>query len=93
MLRQDIRYALRSLWHSKGFTAVAIVCLGQASRKARAARPPAGRCSAAHYKLSPLVPISFGTVAAFLAVTALVASVVPALRATRVDPVIALCAD
>src|SRR5687767_4984332 len=28
MLLQDIRYAVRSLWHSKGFAAVAIVCLG-----------------------------------------------------------------
>jgi putative ABC transport system permease protein len=45
------------------------------------------------YKVSPLDPISFGSVAAFLAATALIASVVPALRATRVDPVIALRAE
>jgi putative ABC transport system permease protein len=45
------------------------------------------------YKVSPLDPMSFGAVAAFLVVTALVASLVPALRATRVDPVIALRAE
>src|SRR5215471_13777798 len=28
MLRHDIRYAVRSLWHNKGFVIVAILCLG-----------------------------------------------------------------
>ena len=28
MLFQDIRYAIRNLWHSKGFATVAILCLG-----------------------------------------------------------------
>jgi putative ABC transport system permease protein len=28
MLLQDVRYALRSLWHGKGFAVVAILCLG-----------------------------------------------------------------
>jgi putative ABC transport system permease protein len=45
------------------------------------------------YKVSPLDPLSFGAVGAFLVFTALLASFVPALRATRVDPVIALRAE
>ena len=28
MRLQDVRYAIRSLWQSKGFAAVAILCLG-----------------------------------------------------------------
>src|SRR5688572_30738322 len=28
MLAKDLRYAVRTLWHSKGFAAVAILCLG-----------------------------------------------------------------
>ncbi len=28
MLAQDVRYALRSLWHAKGFATVAMLCLG-----------------------------------------------------------------
>ncbi len=40
--------------------------------------------------VTPSDPLTFGAVMAFLAAIALVASVVPALRATRVDPMIAL---
>src|SRR6476646_6534286 len=28
MLLHDIKYSLRTLWHSRGFAAVAIICLG-----------------------------------------------------------------
>jgi putative ABC transport system permease protein len=42
------------------------------------------------YKVSPFDPFSFATVSAFLMAVALVASYVPARRAMRVDPVIAL---
>ena len=42
------------------------------------------------YTVSPFDPITFATVAAFLLAVALIASCAPALRATRVDPVMAL---
>jgi putative ABC transport system permease protein len=42
------------------------------------------------YNVSPFDPVSFGVVSAVLLLVALFASYVPALRATRVDPVIAL---
>jgi putative ABC transport system permease protein len=43
--------------------------------------------------VSPQDPMSFGAVSLFLAAVAFVASVVPARRATRVDPIISLRAE
>jgi putative ABC transport system permease protein len=42
------------------------------------------------YEVRPTDPITFLVVAALLAAVALVASIVPAYRATRVDPMVAL---
>ena len=46
--------------------------------------------STALHGIDPLDPVTFGAVAAVLFVVAMVASYVPARRATRVDPISAL---
>jgi ABC-type lipoprotein release transport system permease subunit len=45
------------------------------------------------HDVSPTDPITFAAVGAGLAVVAILASLVPAWRATRVDPVVALKAE
>jgi predicted permease len=45
------------------------------------------------FGVSPLDPLTFGGIAAVLAVTAAIACLVPAIRATRTDPMIALRYD
>jgi ABC-type antimicrobial peptide transport system permease subunit len=42
------------------------------------------------YRVSPADPLSIAAAALFLIVVAILASLIPALRATRVDPIVVL---
>ena len=55
-----------------------------------AAVPLAHTISTLLYGVSPIDPLTFGSVAALLAVVAIAACYVPARRATRVDPLVAM---
>jgi ABC-type antimicrobial peptide transport system permease subunit len=50
----------------------------------------AARAIAPHITVSPLDPLTFGVVIALVVLAAALAALVPALRATHVDPVVAL---
>ena len=45
------------------------------------------------FGISPIDPVTFGGAAVFLFTVAAIASVIPGLRATRIDPARALCQD
>ena len=92
----DLRYAIRSLVRQPTFSIVAVlarsmllVAVGTACGLAAsigATRVMAGLL----YNVSPLDPIVFTVVATLLASAGFLASLIPARRATRVDPVVAL---
>ena len=94
-LWQDLRYAVRTLRASPGLVvgrALRVTAIGLAVGLALAAG--AGRLLRSQiFGVSPLDPVTFVGVSALLAAVALLAAWLPARRAARVDPIIALQAE
>jgi len=80
------RGPIRAMVLGQGMSATAIgLGLGLAG-----ALPVTRVMGALLYGTSPTDPVTFGLVAVVLAATAAVACLLPAVRATRVDPIVAL---
>lgn len=80
---QDLHYAMRQLrgtWLSLTGTAIGVTCALVLARLIQSLL----------YQIPPRDPMTYVSVCAVLALVALLASYIPALRATRLDPMVAL---
>jgi putative ABC transport system permease protein len=92
-MMNDLRLALRSLLRSPGFLVTAVGSLAIAIGVAigmPVAMFSARLIGSLLYTTSPRDPLVYGSVVACIAVVSLVAAFIPARRAVRVDPIVAL---
>jgi ABC-type antimicrobial peptide transport system permease subunit len=91
-LLADLRFGLRMLRRNPGFAAVAVATLGLAlGLPASLALSQTPRSFL--FGITPGDPLTLAAVSVLLAAAALLAAYVPARRATRVDPMVALRAE
>jgi putative ABC transport system permease protein len=92
----DLRFALRLLAKQPGFTVVAVVTMAIAIGLVTGLGAAFGASRVLQqllFEVRPFDPLIFGVVASVFAAVGIIAAVIPARRATRVDPLTALRAE
>jgi hypothetical protein len=89
-LLRNLRYAARILWKQPAFAGVAVLTLALGIGASMLLTPI---MSALLYGVAPTDPVTYAGVVIVLGAVTLLGTYLPARRASRVDPIVALRAD